>query len=788
MLLAIVLYLALADLGRHKGQVEALVTKQLGRPFAIDGAFELKVLPSIWVLAERVRVGNTEWGTKPQMLEIGHFSTHIGFWSLISGPVDIRSFELREVTVLLEKNREGEGNWTLSDRHKSEEVASLDSGVTEFPAVVQHAELSKVEITYREPGAPDRVALLESLTIKPGTDGLLAISGDGKLDRYRTKVDGHLGPIEALFSGRDIRMAMQAAVERLQLDINGSLGRLDPLYGADLALKLEHPDFGGLLENLRLPAVATGTLNVDIRLKDAGELSQLDLDAKLGDSTAKANGTLRTLGLPGSDLGFEVHVADLARLAKVFDITAVPAGDFRLGGRIASSRQVITLSELRAELAGALAKADGTIRLARDRGADIRFEVSAENLTRLREGLPEITFAMKGNFVESRDRFELRDFTSRIGKTEVSGSALMMRTDKSRVEVEIASPRIDLTPFTAKEADSKANTQLAGAASVPPTDSKLSAEEQKGKYVFSEKPIALDGLTRTDAKLHFVVNEMKLAERMLKDLDGTLVVGAGQLAFEGRARGGNGGTIESVFNLKSTGDEAADFELKLSVKDLRAGFGAGEGIDPSLVPPTNVEARLRASGVSARQMASSSNGLVLLTLGPGRIKSGAVDALGGGVLGQLAGKLNPFSAQDPFAQLDCTVARVDITGGQATVEPVLVQTEKVTITAAGKVDLHTEDLKVDFNTRPREGIGVSPGMFTNPFIKLEGTLASPRVAIGGKGVVSGAVAAATGGVSVVAKGLVDRARGEADMCRETLAQATHPAARADNEPKAAAKP
>ena len=187
-------------------------------------------------------------------------------------------------------------------------------------------------------------------------------------------------------------------------------------------------------------------------------------------------------------------------------------------------------------------------------------------------------------------------------------------------------------------------------------------------------------------------------------------------------------------------------------------------------------------------MASSANGLVLLTQGPGKVKSGSVDALGGGIFGQLAGKLNPFSAQDPFTQLDCTVTRVDITDGQATVEPVLVQLEKVTITATGKVDLHTEDLTVDFNTSPREGIGVSPGMFTNPFIKLEGTLASPRIAIGGKGVASGAVAAATGGVSIVAKGLVDRARGEADLCRESLEKARHPAAPAGDKAKADAKP
>ena len=274
-----------------------------------------------------------------------------------------------------------------------------------------------------------------------------------------------------------------------------------------------------------------------------------------------------------------------------------------------------------------------------------------------------------------------------------------------------------------------------------------------------------------DAKLHFIANEVKLAEGMLKDVDGTLVVTAGQLTFEGRAKGGLGGTLDGMFTLKSGSGKAADMELDLTVKDMRAGLGMGEGIDPSLVPPTNVEAHIRSSGVSARQLASSANGQVLLTQGSGKIKSGMLGAYGSGVLSQLAGKLNPFSAQDPFTQLDCTVARVDIVDGIAAVKPVLMQTQKITVTADGKVDLHTEDLTVDFNTRPREGIGVSPGMFTNPFIKLEGTLASPRIAIGAKGAMSGAVAVATGGVSVVAQGLADRARGEADACKASLEEA-----------------
>ena len=60
LLLAIMLYLGFADLGRHKSRIEAVVTKKIGRPFAIDGTLQLKLFPAIRVLAERVRLGNAE--------------------------------------------------------------------------------------------------------------------------------------------------------------------------------------------------------------------------------------------------------------------------------------------------------------------------------------------------------------------------------------------------------------------------------------------------------------------------------------------------------------------------------------------------------------------------------------------------------------------------------------------------------------------------------------------------------------------------------------------------------
>ena len=68
-------------------------------------------------------------------------------------------------------------------------------------------------------------------------------------------------------------------------------------------------------------------------------------------------------------------------------------------------------------------------------------------------------------------------------------------------------------------------------------------------------------------------------------------------------------------------------------------------------------------------------------------------------------------------------------------------------------------------------MGVSADMFVTPFVKLSGTLAQPTVGLNAKGaLLEGGLAVATGGLSFLYKGLMDRATAEADQCEATLAE------------------
>ncbi len=272
LLAVLLLYLAFADLGRHKGRIESFVTRQIGRPFAINGPFSLKLFPDIKLQADQVHIGNVSWSSTPQMLQVGHFATEIDLWSLVSGPVIVRNLELRDVTVVLEKDANGEKNWTLG--RPSPEIPADDSSESDFtqlPITFQHAMLSHLKVIYRVAGAPDRLAGVETLTVEPGAEGLLAVDGNGTLDGYNADLAGRIGPLKSLLSGRDIRLDLAGGLENLRFAAQGGFGRLNPLDGANLKMSVTSPDIGTMLRNLRLPALATGQLDIKFDLKDAGE-------------------------------------------------------------------------------------------------------------------------------------------------------------------------------------------------------------------------------------------------------------------------------------------------------------------------------------------------------------------------------------------------------------------------------------------------------------------------------------------------------------------------------------
>ena len=416
-----------------------MVSHSIGRPFAIDGPFELRLIPVVEVSAERVRLGNVLGGSQPQMVEFGKAVVQIGFWSLISGPADVRSFELHDATVLLERGPDGEGNWVMGASvpdagmadERDEDVES-ETGEAAVPVVIRSAQLNNVRLIYRERKKADRVVQLDTLSITPGEQGLLALEGRGKLDVYPLSLKGEAGPLKSLLAARDMRIAMHGTLGKLALDIKGSLGSLSPLDGADLTLEVEHPELGAMLRKLALPVIATGTAQIDGRLKDSGALTQLDFNAKVGEITASTSGTLKELSLVGADLTLEARHTDIAALLAALELPVIATGPARIDTHIKDIGKLRQL-DLKATLGDIEASVKGTLKTRGLLGSDLEFKATAADAARLASvfeisGVPASSLTVTGHTVYSRKQVEFEALTASIAGASVRVDGTLQHT------------------------------------------------------------------------------------------------------------------------------------------------------------------------------------------------------------------------------------------------------------------------------------------------------------------------------------------------------------------------
>jgi len=207
----------------------------------------------------------------------------------------------------------------------------------------------------------------------------------------------------------------------------------------------------------------------------------------------------------------------------------------------------------------------------------------------------------------------------------------------------------------------------------------------------------------------------------------------------------------------------------VSLSDYRKNFRETGRLNLAEMPLTSMSLKLETAGASPRELASVANGRILITQGPGKMDNAMMEMYSGDIFAQLFGALDPLAKDEECSNWDCTIVSANMGDGQVTFDGMLAQGEKVMIVGGGSIDLKTEKLNVEFNTKPRSGVGMSADLLVKPFVKLKGTLASPGIGLNEKGtLLSGGAAIATGGTSLLVETAVDRATAEGDQCEKTL--------------------
>jgi uncharacterized protein involved in outer membrane biogenesis len=472
----------------------------------------------------------------------------------------------------------------------------------------------------------------------------------------------------------------------------------------------------------------------------------VDLTGSTADLQARVRGTLPSLELAGSDLNAEVRVLDARRLGAAFGMKELPAAPLTASARLRPSESALEFEDLDLALGAHRARGSGRLVTGENRSAEVRFEVESPNLRNLRAGWPAQDATASGLLAVDAGHVGFSDIRATLGQSEVTGTLSLTRGSTPMwVEAVLQSRVLDLTPYLPKKAVPEA------------------APGKKPELLLSERRLPLFGLDRIEGRLSLKSERILIHGQALHDCSSSVEIIGDRAALTLGARGQNNGRFDGTLKVASRPSGTPDVDLRVAARGVRTDL-AGDGIAAAERPPMDLDIALLGKGDTIRALAATASGTVSMRYGAGKTKQGLLRVLGGSVIEQLAVKLNPFIESDPYTRLECLIVRAKLVDGLASVDPVLMQSEKVVVAAQGNIDLRTEKLTFDFSPRPRRGIGISTGMFTTPFIQLEGTLANPRIGVGVKGVASGAAAAVTGGLTVLAEGLIDRVRGELASC------------------------
>jgi hypothetical protein len=143
------------------------------------------------------------------------------------------------------------------------------------------------------------------------------------------------------------------------------------------------------------------------------------------------------------------------------------------------------------------------------------------------------------------------------------------------------------------------------------------------------------------------------------------------------------------------------------------------------------------------------------------------------MLDEILTTINPFRKSDPYTTFVCIVLPLKIVNGVVSSAPsTLVSTDKMHMALTSVVDLKSEGIVMNIRTTPKKGISISAGELLNPYIKVVGTLAAPRMAVDEKGVLlTGGAAVATGGLTLLASAVWDRMRRSQDRCTKISEEA-----------------
>ena len=765
MLIAATAALHFLDLNPYRERIATLVTEAIGRQVKINGHIDINLFPHPGVVLNDVSLANAVWGSKSTMASVQHVDAVFSFLSLFSDTIIIRRVRLNDVMVLLEKNDQNVGNWVMgtadfSAKSEPEKTGRVPDEIGLLPVMVDSAELRNVTLTVRTPEGTGQVYQLSSFRLQSEESGNLILDSSGELLGYPLELNCRITSKASVAARGTVKMDLQASLGDADLTGHISTSRLATLADLQGTFHIAVSDIQKALKKAKIEAPLTGPLTVDATVGIDRSVYKANIEGKVAGITVAVDGSY-----DGNQLKLISAVAPLTRVGELFNLKGLSAETFKVKAAVTRpDADNLEIHQFQADVGRNRLTAQGRVTTGGD--AALSLALSSPDLNTILKTLPKIDLKAKAKVQHSGEKTDVSKLAVTFDKSDINGDVAVIKGDKPKFIAHLTSKLLDMRPFSEMFGPKEESKQATPAGSARKLSDKKSTTGNR--YVFKATPIPLTPLKTVEADAKIAVDRFYYDFFDLKDVKIDAAVHAGHVAAKFKFDSVIAGNAAGKIDLKTRGRQAT-LDTLVSVSDFRPKVLQAEGVSLTEVPPISMTLEVKTVGSSPRELASVANGRFLLTQGPGKIKNTVVKTISSDIFTQLFSSLNPFAKDEAFSNWECAVISLNLVDGLADIDGMLAQGEKVLIVGGGDIDLKTEKLNIEFNTKPRSGVGISADMFVTPFVEIEGTLASPSLGLDETGtLLTGGAAIATGGLSLLLEAAIDRATAEGDHCKKAL--------------------
>ena len=289
-------------------------------------------------------------------------------------------------------------------------------------------------------------------------------------------------------------------------------------------------------------------------------------------------------------------------------------------------------------------------------------------------------YTLGGQFSGGWGHYRLAGFKAHLGVSDAAGQVTVI-TNGVR-------PRLE----------GQLQGRVISRADLSPAPTMIAAPRGDGR-VFDPRPLPFEALGAVDGRLDLKIGRLVAKPLDLFDLDATLDLADGRLRvlpFRAKLADGRldlvleaeGGARPPRLHVTGHGDGLAAEQLLPAL-----------GMSQWPTGPMSLELDLAGQGASPRALAAHAEGFARMTIGEGTLPVRHFDL----IASDLVASMMPWADRSgDRTDLNCLVARLKLKDGQATVERLLIDTGKITVTGIGDVNLASERFDLRLDPRPKD--------------------------------------------------------------------------------------